>query len=79
MILCNKLKKRKEKHMEYNEIQVQQRRRAVAKYTEKVDRVNCLLPPGTKERIRNVSDDSLNSFIKKAVLAQLDILEKSKR
>ena len=65
--------------MEYNEIQVKQRRRAVARYTEKVDRVNCLLPAGTKERIRNVTDDSINSFIKKAVLAQLDFLEKSEK
>ena len=61
---------------EYTEKQNEQRRKAVAKYTQSVDRVNCLLPQGTKERIKKVSGKSCNAFIKEAVLNQLEQLEK---
>lgn len=50
--------------VEYTEKQMEQRRRAVARYTsEKVDRVNCLFPRGTKERISRTGM-SCNAFIK---------------
>lgn len=64
--------------MKYTEQQAEQRRKAVAKYTESVDRVNCLLPAGTKERIKAVSGKSCNAFIKEAVLIQLEQLERLK-
>ncbi|UVY22187.1 MAG: ParG [Bacteriophage sp.] len=63
---------------EYTEKQTKQRRQAVAKYTKTVDRVNCLLPSGTKERIKKVSGKSINAFIKEAVLIQLEQLERLK-
>lgn len=62
----------------YTEKQTEQRRQAVAKYTKTVDRVNCLLPAGTKERIKKVSGKSINAFIKEAVLIQLEQLERLK-
>jgi hypothetical protein len=66
--------------MEYTEKQAEQRRQAVKKYTsESVDRVNCLLPKGTKERIKEVAPNkSINAFIKEVVLLQLETLEKLK-
>lgn len=64
--------------MIYTDKQVEQRREAVKRYTaEKVDRVNCLLPIGTKYRIKDVApDESINAFIKAAVLDRLETLEK---
>lgn len=66
--------------MEYTEKQAEQRRQAVKKYTnESVDRVNCLLPKGTKERIKAIApNQSINAFIKEVVLLQLETLEKLK-
>lgn len=63
---------------EYTEKQAEQRRQAVKNYTKNsVDRVNCLLPRGTKDRIKAIAPNtSINAFIKDVVLAQLDTLEK---
>ena len=63
---------------EYTEKQAEQRRQAVKNYTKNsVDRVNCLLPKGTKDRIKAIAPNtSINAFIKDVVLAQLDTLEK---
>lgn len=60
---------------EYTEKQIEQRRNAVRNYTEKVDRVNCLLPAGTKERIKKTGM-SCNAFIKECVLSELERVEK---
>ena len=50
--------------------------RATAKYQkEKYDRVNVLLPKGTKERIQNTGE-TVNSFINKAVVERLEQVEK---
>ena len=38
---------------------------------ENYDRVNCLLAKGTKERIKS-SGDTLNNFIKQAILEKLE-------
>lgn len=62
----------------YTEKQAEQRRQAVKNYTaNSVDRVNCLLPKGTKDRIKAIAPNtSINAFIKDVVLSQLDTLEK---
>lgn len=49
-------------------------RRAVANYQEKVDRVNCRFPKGTKQRIE-ATGESINGFIIRSVLAELERLE----
>lgn len=49
-------------------------RRAVANYQEKIDRVNCRFPKGTKQRIE-ATGESINGFIIRSVLADLDRLE----
>ena len=49
-------------------------RRAVANYQEKVDRVNCRFPKGTKHRIE-ATGESINGFIIRSVLAELERLE----
>lgn len=48
----------------------------VKKYRETVDRVNCLLPKGTKDRIKALTGGSCNNFIKNCVLSELDRLER---
>lgn len=54
----------------------EKRREAVRKYQkEGADRVNCLFPKGTKERIKNTGM-SCNQFIKETVLNKLDEIEK---
>ena len=60
---------------EYTEKQKEQRRKAVADYQKKVDRVNCMFPKGTKERIAKTGM-SCNAFIKECVLTELDRIEK---
>ena len=51
-------------------------RRAVRKYeTEKVDRINCRLPKGLKERIQ-ATGASVNSFIIDAVNEKLEKIER---
>ncbi len=49
-------------------------RRAVANYQEKVDRVNCRFPKGTKQRIE-ATGSTINAFIIQAVEKELDRLE----
>lgn len=66
---------------EYTEKQAEQRRQAVKNYTKNsVDRVNCLLPKGTKERIKAVAPNkSINAFIKDVILLQLEAMEKMQK
>lgn len=49
-------------------------RRAVANYQEKVDRVNCRFPKGTKQRIE-ATGSTINAFIIQAVEKELHRLE----
>ncbi|KSV59076.1 hypothetical protein [Acetivibrio ethanolgignens] len=60
---------------EYTEKQMEQRRKAVERYQGTVDRVNCMFPKGTKERIAKTGM-SCNAFIKECVLQELDKIEK---
>ena len=60
---------------EYTEKQKEQRKKAVEKYQKSVDRVNCMLPSGTKERIKKTGM-SCNAFIKECVISELDRIEK---
>lgn len=47
-------------------------KRAIAKYeAEKVERINCRLPKGTKDRIA-ATGQTVNAFIVSAVLDKLD-------
>ena len=50
-------------------------KKAVARYDQKLDRVNCRLPKGTADRIKKTGG-SLNGFIVSAVLEKLDRIEK---
>lgn len=59
----------------YTEKQKEQRKKAVEKYQKTVDRVNCMFPSGTKERIQKTGM-SCNAFIKECVLSELDRIEK---
>ena len=52
-------------------------RRAVANYEEKVDRVNCRFPKGTKQRIE-ATGSTINAFIIMAVEKELERIEKTK-
>jgi hypothetical protein len=63
---------------EYTEKQKEQRRKAVATYMKTVDRVNCQLPLGTKERIKDLTGKSCNAFIKETVLNELNKIERKK-
>lgn len=51
-------------------------RKAIAKYDNKMDRVNCRLPEGTKNRIEKIGYKSINSFIISAVMEKLEKEEK---
>lgn len=51
-------------------------RKAVAKYDEKFERVNCRFESGTKKRIEKVGYKSINNFIKLAVAEKLEREEK---
>jgi hypothetical protein len=46
-------------------------KRAIRKYEETVDRINCRFPKGTKERI-TATGASLNAFIIEAVMEKLE-------
>ena len=46
-------------------------RRAISKYQETIDRINCRFPKGTKDRI-TATGSSVNAFIIKAVLEALE-------
>lgn len=61
---------------EYTEKQREQRRKATERYQKTVDRVNCMFPKGTKERIEKTGK-SCNAFIKNCVLEKLDEIEKN--
>lgn len=60
----------------YTEKQRLQRKRAVERYQKTVDRVNCLFPLGTKERIKILTGKSCNSFIKETIIKELDKIER---
>ena len=51
-------------------------RKAVYKYDDKFERVNCRFAVGTKERIRKAGYKSVNDFIKLAVIEKLEHDEK---
>lgn len=51
-------------------------RKAVYKYDDKFERVNCRLSKGTKERIEKVGYSSVNAFIVSAVMEKLEKEEK---
>lgn len=52
------------------------KRRAVYKYDEKFERINCRLATGTKDRINKLGYKSANDFIKLAVAEKLEHDEK---
>lgn len=47
-------------------------RKAVYKYDEKFERVNCRFEKGTKDRIKKVGYKSVNAFIISAVMEKLE-------
>lgn len=51
-------------------------RKAVYKYDNKFERVNCRFTIGTKERIQKAGYKSVNDFIKLAVMEKLEHDEK---
>lgn len=51
-------------------------RKAVYKYDDKFERVNCRFDVGTKKRIEKVGYSSINNFIKLAVAEKLEREEK---
>lgn len=51
-------------------------RKAIYKYDDKMDRVNCRLPQGTKDRITKIGYKSINAYIISAVLEKLEHDEK---
>ena len=51
-------------------------RKAIYKYDEKFERVNCRFEAGTKKRIEKVGYSSINNFIKLAVAEKLEHEEK---
>jgi hypothetical protein len=52
-------------------------RNAIRAYQEKKDIVNVAFPKGTKERIK-AQGESINSFVNRLVLAELERLERQK-
>ena len=48
------------------------KRRAIYKYDDKFERVNCRFAVGTKERIHKAGYKSVNDFIKLAVMEKLE-------
>lgn len=51
-------------------------RKAIYKYDEKFERVNCRFEKGTKERIMQLGYKSVNDFIKLAVIGKIEQEEK---
>lgn len=47
-------------------------RKAVAKYDQKNDRINCRFPSGTVDRIKKLGYSSANAFILQAVFDRLE-------
>ena len=62
--------------MEEDRKTTEAQRKAVYKYDEKFERVNCRFAVGTKERIRKTGYKSVNDFIKLAVMEKLEHDEK---
>ena len=52
------------------------KRKAIYKYDDKFERVNCRLAKGTKERINKLGYKSVNDFIKLSVMERLEKEEK---
>lgn len=52
------------------------KRKAIYKYDDKFERVNCRFAKGTKERIAKAGYKSVNDFIKLAVTEKLEHDEK---
>lgn len=50
-------------------------RNAQKRYAEKFEHCSCNLPPGTKDRIKAVTDESINQFINRLVLTEIERLE----
>ena len=53
-------------------------KKAINKYNSKFDRIAVNLPIGTKERIKELTGKSCNSYISELVLAELERIERSK-
>ena len=51
-------------------------RKAIYKYDDKFERVNCRFDVGTKKRIEKAGYSSVNNFIKLAVVEKLEREEK---
>ena len=62
--------------MEEDRKTTEAQRKAVYKYDDKFERVNCRFAVGTKERIRKAGYKSVNDFIKLAVIEKLEHDEK---
>lgn len=63
--------------MEQKELKTSEaRRRAIYKYDDKFERVNCRFIQGTKSRIEKLGYKSINDFIKLAVIEKLEHDEK---
>lgn len=58
----------------YSAKQMQLRKEATKRYDDKIDKIMCRFPAGTKERIAKTGKSG-NAFIKECVLAELDRLE----
>lgn len=62
--------------MENDKKTTEAQRKAVYKYDNKFERVNCRFAVGTKERIQKAGYKSVNDFIKLAVMEKLEHDEK---
>lgn len=62
--------------MENDKKTTEAQRKAVYKYDDKFERVNCRFAVGTKERIQKAGYKSVNDFIKLAVMEKLEHDEK---
>ncbi len=51
-------------------------RKAIYKYDDKFERVNCRFPVGIKSRIKKAGYNSINQFIVQAVLEKLENIDK---
>ncbi len=50
-------------------------RKAIDKYMSEKDKATVILPKGTKDKIRELTGESVNAFINRLVLAELERLE----
>lgn len=65
---------RKVERMEHKTTEA--KRKAIYKYDDKFERINCRLAKGTKERIKKLGYKSTNDFIKLSVMERLEKEEK---